>query len=545
MVDAHMAARASARLRADVLVQQDRGRDGRPVWRLIDTLTKRSFTLPEEAEPLLMALRQGASTSALASELAATFDEEAIERLVGRLRAQHLLEDASADAAAVQARVREGHRAASRAALARALGEAASRVPFYRTKFGTADLSALAAGGDLSALPRTTRDEVRANYPDGFVPEGMDLEALTLTKEVVRGTSSGTSAGDRVQTVHTREAWRRQMMTGAALNDDVFASIDEPNATFTTMHCADPDVCVTRLADMRDRVRGGARLLLLPPEDPGAPTPEEIAQTLREIREHGALWLDCNPSYLAAVSFAMADAGVEAPKVRAITTGFEFLSAIHRRALREVWGCGVFDRYSASELGNFVALECERGNLHVNDACYFVEIAREGRAVRPGELGTLVVSALHEPIALLRYETSDLAVEEGDDPCPCGSPSRRLRALAGRRRDALVGRGGRPLTPLEIDTALAEVPGLRFYQVHQTSLAETTMKVVSAPSADANAVCARARDALAPLLDGASKITARPARRIYPERSGKFRFTKSDLLDDGARGGAFWEALAE
>ncbi len=363
------------KLRSDVIISDNRGQGGETVLIVLNRLTKRSFSLPEEAHGLLTMLRQERNLEELVAAREEGVEPEEVERLVQQLDARHLLAE-QGDEADLRARVQTQQREGRWTAMRRMLRYAAEQVPVYKKKLAGIDVASIDREEGLHSVPLTDKSDIRANYPDGFVPDSLDLHELTVTNQVVRGVSSGTSAGERLQTLHTRSAWNGRMIAGAALNVELFPYIEAHNATFTTMHCADADVCVTHLAQMEDRIRAGTRLLLFPPEDPGAPTIAEVKHTLDELRAHAALWIDCNPTYMAALSYAILDGGVATPKIAVMTSGFEFLSSIHRKLLQKVWGCNVFDRFSASELGNYVALECELGGYHVNDGYYYVEVVR-------------------------------------------------------------------------------------------------------------------------------------------------------------------------
>jgi phenylacetate-CoA ligase len=518
------------KLRKHVSVKSDRGQGGEAVLVIIDQLTKRHFSLPQAAAPVLEILRQENTVEQIVSKLGEDYDEEIVERLVDQLDAKHLL-DNDDDDATVRGQVSINQRSVRWEAMKRALQFGKNHVPIYRAKYENVDLDILEGEDDLHRVPMTRKQDIRDHYPDGFVPDVEDLRELTLSDAIVRGVSSGTSAGERLQTIHTRDVWRRQMIAGYLANAEVFPYIDLPNATFTSMHCADPDVCVTHLARMQDRIRAGTRLLLLPPDDPGAPTVDEVKVVLGELRAHNALWIDCNPTYMAALSYAIIDAGIEVPKIKVMTTGFEFLSAIHRRALKKVWGVNVYDRFSTSEMGNLCMLECEHGGFHVNDAYYYAEVVRDGRYAEPGELGQLVISTLHERLPMLRYQTRDLMFAADKGPCACGAVTMRVGSYAGRLKDILLAPDGSPRAQRTVDDAIAKAEGIRFYQIEQRSLAHYELKIVPEPSQDGARVGARAAEALREVFGPGCEFKVELARKIYPETSGKFRFTRTNVPD--------------
>jgi hypothetical protein len=93
----------------------------------------------------------------------------------------------------------------------------------------------------------------------------------------------------------------------------------------------------------------------------------------------------------------------------------------------------------------------------------------------------------------------------------------------------LIAADGTPRTERSVDSALATVEGLRFYQVAQPSRAAYDLKVVAAPGANPANVRSAAGEALREVMGAGAEIRVSTARRIYPETSGKFRFTRCEV----------------
>lgn len=520
----------AVRLRDDLTLERDVDRFGDPILVIGDPVVRRFFALPAQAEPVLDRLRTATELAALVAELAGLFDEAELDGLVRSLAANHLL-DEGLSTPALRARLRASHRADQWAAMQRTL-RLAERVPIYRQTFAARGFDpGVPEPAELVRAPCLTKRDIREHYPAGFVPDGLDLDEMIATRRVRLATSSGTSAGDRLQMIFSAEARGLQMAAGTALNEDLHRAAKAPQAVLTSMHCADPDVCVRYQPDMMSRIRDGNRLLLMPPDDPGAPTLAEVRALLAELRSFEVRWLDCNPTYLVNVTFAAIDAGLELPRIGVITCGYELLSGLHRAALSSAWGCEVYNRYTASEVGNFQIIECHRHALHVNDRYFYAEIVRDGRHVAPGEVGRLVQTTLHEMIPLIRYDTGDLVVADEDRDCDCGNLGRVVAAIAGRASDLVAAPDGSPRTTRQIDEALAAVDGVRSYQLAQTATAAYRLKVVAEPGHSATSVRTRAIDAARDALGPDASVRAEGARHIYPEPSGKFRLTGSELPD--------------
>ncbi len=516
------------RLRSDVSIEDSVDRFGQPIVLVHDPVAHRSFALPTLAGAIVRRLHSEVAFDDLAGELDGTIGIDDVEAFVARLSELCLLDEALS-IAEIQRLAREANRDEQWQGLRAIVRFAAERVPHYRDKFAELGVtSRLESPDDLAAIPLLTKAEIQADYPDGFISDDTDLAEAMEHHEVMVGTSSGSSAGERLQMVFSAETRALQMAAGAMLNRDVYAAFRAPQAVLTSMHCADPYVCVRKTPELEGRIRDGNRLLLLPPTDPAIPTLDEVRTILGELVAHRAVHVDCNPSYLANVTYAAVDAGLELPRLNVITSGYEYLSELTRRFLANAWGCRVYNRFTASELGNFQFLECEHGAMHVHERYYYPEILRDGRPARPGELGSLVETTLQDPIPMIRYDTRDLFVAGDGRQCPCGG-SRTVGEIAGRAADLIVAVDGSPRSVRDVDLAVSAVVGLRIYQLVQPRLATYELKLVVEPGADSKTVQRSAAEAVAAVMGNGSAIRTIAAKHIYTETSGKFRRCRSEV----------------
>ena len=162
------------------------------------------------------------------------------------------------------------------------------------------------------------------------------------------------------------------------------------------------------------------------------------------------------PSTLRHVAARMQD---EPRRIRPrlILCGGEVLDAVARCMIESAFSAPLIDFYGAHEF-NLLAWQCPNGNAyHVCDDNVLVEIVGEdGRAVRPGEIGEVVATALHSyTMPFVRYRTGDLAIR-GTESCGCGQPFSALRAIQGRGVDYLRLPEGRRVHPYAITVHLAE-----------------------------------------------------------------------------------------
>jgi len=188
-------------------------------------------------------------------------------------------------------------------------------------------------------------------------------------------------------------------------------------------------------------VRGGgpASLLTL-----AASHAEQVDWLVRE----DPTYLLTFPTNLHALARSFAETGRELPRLAQIRTVGETLTDETRQSCHEVFGVGVADIYSTQEVG-YVALQCpDGGDYHVQSESVLVEVLDpSGRPCAPGEVGRVVVTALHNYASpLIRYDVGDYA--EVGQPCSCGRGLPVLRRVLGRARNMLRRPDGTTYWPL-------------------------------------------------------------------------------------------------
>ena len=171
---------------------------------------------------------------------------------------------------------------------------------------------------------------------------------------------------------------------------------------------------------------------------------------------------------LALFARILRERGWKPPRPDAIVTSAEVLEPADRQLIEEVFGCPVFNRYGCREVG-VIASECpaHRG-LHTAAEGLLVEVVHGNDPVAPGESGTILVTdLLNLAMPLIRYRIGDMGVwEEGQ--CPCGRGLPRLRQVAGRVTDFLVGADGRLVSGVYLATyVVARRPSLGQVQILQ------------------------------------------------------------------------------
>jgi phenylacetate-CoA ligase len=321
----------------------------------------------------------------------------------------------------------------------------ALRTPYYADKLAGAGIrgpESITSLADLKRLPFTTKHDLRAGFPYGFL--SVPLE------EVVRlHASSGTTG--KPTTVYFNAAdikrWTGYVArciygTGCG-RTDVFQNM----------------ISYGLFTGGLGFHQGGEEVgMLVIPSGAG-----NTARQFALMRDFGATVVHATPSFLLHVEAKMREEGVsrESLKLRKAFAGAEPYSEDTRRRIEGLLRIDVYNSYGLSEMnGPGVAFECQcKNGLHLWEDGYLGEIV-DPETLEPvpdGVTGELVLTCLcREATTLLRYRTRDLTAFY-TEPCPCGRTHRRLRRITGRTDDMLIINGVN-VFPSQIEEAIMAVP---------------------------------------------------------------------------------------
>jgi phenylacetate-CoA ligase len=317
----------------------------------------------------------------------------------------------------------------------------AEKVPFYRTQFREAGVSAddIRSLDDAGRLPFTRKQDLRGGYPFGFF-------AVPL-KQIVRiHTTSGTTGKPTVvgYTRQDLENWAELMardLTMVGLSDDDIFQNSLGYGLFTGglgFHYGAEKIGMTVI-------------------------PSATGNTKRQIemiQDFGVTAINSTPSYGMRLAEVAEEMGAELDTLRVGIFGAEPWSDNMRKELEERLGITAYDSYGMSEMyGPGASFECEeRSGLHFWHDSYLVEIIdpETGEVLGPGERGELVVTPLvKEAMPLIRYRTGDITMLM-EDRCPCGR-GQKIARIMGRSDDMLVIRGVN-VFPSQIEHVLLSLP---------------------------------------------------------------------------------------
>ena len=320
--------------------------------------------------------------------------------------------------------------------------ERAKRAPHYAQALSGISPGDMKTLDDIRKLPFTTKDDLRANMPYGFL-------AVPRSQVVRMHYSSGTT-GVATAIYHTSQdlLWWSECVArgliGMGVNaEDVFQNM------------------------MGYGLFTGGLGLHYAAELVGCMTiPASSGNTQRQVhlmQQFDTTVVHILPSYAMRVVHYCQENGIDAAtdlKIRVAVLGAEPHTENMRRRIEEALGCRVFNCYGLSEMcGPGVAMECQEQNgLHLREDHYLAEIINPQtlEPVAPGEEGELVLTTLNRQAnPLLRYRTRDIT-RLVDESCACGREHRRIGRIVGRSDDMFIVKGCN-IYPIQVERVLMDV----------------------------------------------------------------------------------------
>ena len=278
---------------------------------------------------------------------------------------------------------------------------------------------------DLHKLPFINKDDLRDEYPYGFV--GVPLS------ECVRIQSTSGTTGRRVVAFYTQEdinVWEeccaRAIVAAGGSKEDV-CHVCYGYGLFT----GGPGL------------NGGSHLVgsLTLPMSSG-----NTERQLQFMEDLGSTIICCTPSYALNLGEAIKEKGIKDKlKLKAGIFGAEPWTEEMRRDIEKALGIKAYDIYGLTEIsGPGVSFECEeQAGMHIQEDHFIAEIIDPdtGEVLPEGSVGELVFTCItKKAFPLLRYRTRDLCILTREK-CACGRTHVRMKKPTGRSDDMMVIKG--------------------------------------------------------------------------------------------------------
>ena len=301
---------------------------------------------------------------------------------------------------------------------------------------------------DLHKLPFITKDDLRDEYPYGYVAVPLD--------ECVRIQSTSGTTGRRVVAFYTKEdieIWEdccaRAIVAAGGSNKDV-CHVCYGYGLFTG----------------RPGLHGGSHKVgcLTLPMSSG-----NTERQLQFMEDLGSTIICCTPSYALNLGEAIKEKGIKDKiKLKAGIFGAEPWTEEMRHDIEDALGIKAYDIYGLTEIsGPGVSFECEaQAGMHIQEDHFIAEIIdpETGEVLPEGSVGELVFSCItKKAFPLLRYRTRDLCILTREK-CSCGRTHVRMKKPTGRSDDMMVIKGVN-VWPSQIETVILNQGYQANYQI--------------------------------------------------------------------------------
>lgn len=361
--------------------------------------------------------------------------------------------------------------------LRRLLVHAQERIPYYRELFARHGFEPHSVHDvrDLQKLPPLTKEIARSRYAD-------IVDARTARTHIHKATSGSSGQPFELEYDPDSEIWRR------AIKWRSYRWAGYRPGT-RALHYWGMPVPLHGARGLKVKLDRALRRELY--VDCMVQDPRSLEQAVGVIREF-------RPKVIVGFTLSLAQLArfITEQRLRdwadiAVIGGAEPLLEADRKVLVEAFGEGIFDSYGARET-MLLAFECEsHDGLHTMDDGHVVEIVVDGRPARPGEIGEVLVTDLHNfGMPLIRYRNGDLAEASDGAPCSCGRGlARPIAKVIGRRTEQLRDADGQPVSGLMVPALIALFRHhVEEYQVVQRASGEVVLRIVAGPRFDAKAM---------------------------------------------------------
>lgn len=426
------------------------------------------------------------------------------------------------------------------------LRHAYENVPLHRRQMDQAGVTPdqITCINDLHRVPITTKQQIQRNFPDRVTAENSDRNDWQYVS--TRGTANRLMV---IHDFHKRDmvratAARAMLLSGGYQVGHVSAEIPPDVCNIV---CGDegqtndgvlPHVWkMTRqrlwrdsqaMSDLRGLIERGwifRRRTYQPfgPQGTNLPS-EQMKGYIEALRRDRPFVLKALPTYLYEIARYVLQHGETPLPVHVVKPMGSSVSSKMKATIEAAFEGQYREDYGSAEFGD-MACDCDqRDGLHVFMDQFVIEVVRDGRPVKPGQVGKILITDLsNRAMPMIRYEIGDVG-NFIESPCDCGRPAPRL-CVEGRLQDTLITRQGKVVTNDQVMDFFYNRDDVGEFQLVEKKQGKMELMVVSSNGQvpDGEQITSDLRE----FLEDDVAIDVYPVQTIKPEASGKFRFVKS------------------
>lgn len=347
-------------------------------------------------------------------------------------------------------------------ALRRQISWAKENVPYYRKNWTDAETRRLENEEAFRGIPLLSKEQVRAEAPESFMPQGRRSGKLWRTQ-----TSGSTGIPTVVYRSAETEAWTRAF---------VYYSFASMGVGFTDRICS-----ILAMSSERPLHKGFAEKLGFRRYLPISlhETEETIISRVLELRPRA---LYSFPSVLVKLADYIRKKNIYVP-LRCLISHGEETPESWRLEIEEAFNAPLYRTYGSVEFPR-LGFECRHQNgYHLLPQAAVVEVLREdGSPCEAGEEGEIVLTHLNNfTMPLIRYRIGDRGAFSTLPACGYGSTYPLLASVTGRTDDFVILPGGRNVSARAL-TPFMVLDEIKRYQITQKSPADFEVFVIPARS---------------------------------------------------------------
>ena len=394
------------------------------------------------------------------------------------------------------------------------LREYVREVPLYRNAVQT---GAHATWSELlGAIPFTTKQDIKTDFPHTFLRAGQSLNDLVDRKLIEIEHTAGTT-DNRADLLLPYGWWARQEAWALSLNANIARVLAEHPAarrvTISSPACNGDITYNNGTPSAKRRTLGQTRVLSLS-RFPFLLSTDDLDQMVAEALDWDPVFFDTDPVYAVVFALHCERRHVKFPRLRFILTSYEYTSVLHQRILERVFGVPVYNLYGSTETGHLIMEQATGGMVASRQIAHLDVIHTDDRGI-----GELLVSTLtNDSMPLLNYRIGDLVERR---PSASGG---HTYLLHGRVQDTLKTQAGRRVTTRDVDQCFVGAEGILHYRLHETTPGHFELSYLAEGVGDPTAALAAVMPKLESLIQPTGKITVRQVKFLLPEGSGKFVF---------------------
>lgn len=382
----------------------------------------------------------------------------------------------------------------------------------------------------FAAMPVITKNEIRENFPQGFVPPDRDVEKGLQSGEISFVKTSGSSDAFRVTNIWNQEWWDRSEVASWELNAHAAQLATGTHPEAILVNARNVGIASDEEELPMEKRRLGRFLYLNEKTDPTTWTPEFMDRMIEELDVFKPVLLEANPSFLSKLCRYITKNRKKVYQPGLIVFTYEFPSHLHFKQVNRVFKCPAISSYGSTETG-YVLMQCEHGKLHQNTRSCRLDF----QPLKPehgGPLtGRMLVTTFDNPwYYMLRFDVGDFARLDKEQKCACGRNDGWIVSdVEGRWTNVTFDTQGRLITLNRLDKEISTLKDIDEYRVEQPGDGTYCLFLVSKRK-DREKLTKEAQEILRCVYGKDAEISVVYEKELEPEDSGKYCMAKTMFI---------------